>query len=117
MRENGREGAASGGLEPSRAHALAGLVEYAEGSVVSRTLVDKEQGTLTLFAFEAGQALSEHTTPFDAYVVVLDGRAELVIGGRSIEVEAGQVAVMPAGVPHAVRAPARFKMLLIMIRA
>jgi len=96
--------------------ALADLVEYANGSIVSRTLAEKETGTITAFAFDEGQSLSEHTTPYDAFVCVLDGRAELTIGGRKVEVQAGHMALMPAGVPHAVNAPGRFKMLLVMLR-
>ena len=95
---------------------LAALVDYADGAVVSRTLLKKNTGTLTLFAFDRDQGLSEHTAPFDATVLVLDGRAELTIGGETREVAAGQLTIMPANVPHAVRAPERFKMLLIMIR-
>ena len=104
-------------IEAARAHALAALVDYAEGSIVSRTLVDKEQGTLTLFAFDEGQSLSTHTAPFDAYVNVLDGRAELTVGDTKVTAEAGQIVLMPANVPHSVRAVGRFKMMLIMIRA
>ncbi len=96
---------------------LKDLVEYAEGSIVSRTLVDKKTGTLTLFAFDAGQGLSEHTAPFDAVVQILDGKAALMIGGQALEASAGQLVVMPANVPHALRAVERFKMLLTMIRA
>jgi quercetin dioxygenase-like cupin family protein len=95
---------------------LVGLVDYAEGSVVSRTLQKRKTGTITLFAFDRDQSLSEHTAPFDATVLVLDGKAELTIGGRKIEVGAGQLVVMPADIPHAVRAPEPFKMLLVMIR-
>jgi quercetin dioxygenase-like cupin family protein len=95
---------------------LAGLVDYGEQAVVSRTLLQRRAGTLTLFAFDRGQGLSEHTAPFDATVLVVEGTAELTVGGRKVVVEAGRLAVMPAGVPHAVRAPERFKMLLIMIR-
>ena len=96
---------------------LAAAVQYAEGSVVSKTLLDKKAGTLTLFAFDAGQGLSEHTAPFDATVQVLDGEGELTIGGRPLVVRTGELAIMPAGVPHSVRAQQRFKMLLIMIRS
>lgn len=104
-------------IEAGRAHALDGLVSYAEGSIVSRTLVDTEHTTVTLFAFDAGQSLSEHTAPFDAYVNVLDGAAELVIGGETVPASAGEIVLMPADVPHAVRASERFKMMLIMVRA
>ncbi|NLE38915.1 MAG: cupin domain-containing protein [Pirellulaceae bacterium] len=96
---------------------LAALVDYQQGSVVSRTLVKKPTGTVTLFAFDAGQELSEHTAPFDAMVQVVDGTTELTIGGRPVVATAGQIIVMPAGVPHAVRAVERFKMLLTMIRS
>jgi len=93
------------------------LVQYADGSIVSRTLADNRAGTLTAFAFDAGEGLSEHTAPYDAFVQVLDGRAELTIGGNRVEARAGQLALMPAGVPHALRAPVRMKMLLTMLRA
>jgi len=95
---------------------LGSLVDYAEGSIVSRTLADSDAGTITLFAFDAGQALSEHSAPFDALVVVLDGRAELTIAGEAISVGVGQAAAMPADVPHSVEASQRFKMLLTMLR-
>ncbi len=95
---------------------LAGGVEYAAGSVVSKTILDKKTGTLTLFAFDEGQGLSEHTSPYDATVQIVDGVAELVVGGQPNRVTAGQLFIMPANVPHSVRAVQRFKMLLIMIR-
>ena len=104
------------GLTKGVAINLASHVEYADGSVVSKTLLDKKTGTLTLFSFDAGQGLSEHTSPYDATVQILDGEAELVIGGQSVRVKAGELCVMPAGVPHSVRASQRFKMLLVMIR-
>ncbi len=95
---------------------LAAGVEYAAGAVVSKTLLDKKSGTLTLFAFDKGQGLSEHTAPFDATVQIVDGMAELTVGGVPNRVTAGQLFIMPANVPHSVRAVERFKMLLIMIR-
>jgi len=95
---------------------MAGLVSYADGAVVSKTLLDKKAGTLTLFSFDAGQGLSEHTSPYDATILVVDGRAALTIGGKRVEAKAGELVIMPAGVPHAVSAEERFKMLLIMIR-
>ena len=95
---------------------LATAIEYSEGSVVSKTLLDKKTGTLTLFSFDAGQGLSEHTSPFDATVHILDGAATLVIGGESVKAVAGELVIMPADVPHSVRADEKFKMLLIMIR-
>jgi len=95
---------------------IAGLVEYAEGAVVSRALRSGKSGSITLFAFDSGQELSEHTTPCDAFVQVLDGRGEFTVAGRKHEVRAGQGLLMPASVPHAVRAVERFKMLLTMFR-
>jgi quercetin dioxygenase-like cupin family protein len=92
------------------------LVNYQEGAVVSRTLIKKPTGTVTLFAFDAGQELSEHTAPFDAMVHVLDGEAEIIISGKAKQLKAGQMIVMPANEPHAVKAPKQFKMMLIMIR-
>jgi quercetin dioxygenase-like cupin family protein len=103
-------------LPPSEPLALGKLVSYQDGSIVSRTLIKKNGGTLTLFAFDAGQSLSEHSAPFDAVVLILDGEAEVVIGGKKVLVNSGQTVLMPADVPHAVHALQRFKMLLIMIR-
>jgi quercetin dioxygenase-like cupin family protein len=94
----------------------AALVDYATGGIVSRTLRKSDAGTLTAFAFDAGQELSEHTAPFDAWVLVLDGQVELTVGGSSIPASAGDLVLMPADVPHAVRATRRFKMLLTMFR-
>jgi quercetin dioxygenase-like cupin family protein len=91
-------------------------IAYAEGAVVSKTLVQQEAGTVTLFAFDAGQGLSEHTAPFDAVVQVVDGNADIRIGDQSHTVSAGQMLIMPAHVPHALHAQQRFKMLLTMIR-
>jgi len=99
-----------------KAQSLTGLVEFADDSIVSKTLLDKPTGTLTLFAFAAGQGLSEHTSPYDATVHVLEGKAHIVIDGESIEAAAGELIVMPADVPHSLAAQERFKMLLIMIR-
>ena len=95
----------------------ADLVEYQEGTIVSRTIADRPTGTITLFAFAAGQALSEHTAPFDALLMVLDGNAEVTISGKASQLSAGQMIVMPADQPHAVAAVANFKMLLVMIRS
>ncbi len=95
---------------------LAGHVNYGDDAVVSRTLIDKNAGTLTLFAFDKGQGLSEHTAPFDATVQVLEGEGEFIIGGQSVLAKPGELVIMPAGIPHSVRANQRFKMLLIMIR-
>jgi quercetin dioxygenase-like cupin family protein len=93
------------------------LVDYSTDAVVSKTVLDKPSGTITLFAFDKNQGLSEHTAPYDAVVVVLDGSAKLTIGGKAQPVCAGQIIIMPADVPHAVYAHERFKMLLIMIRS
>ena len=101
----------------AKAADLGGLVDYQESSVVSRTLIDKETGTVTLFAFDADQGLSEHTAPFDALVYVFDGEAEVTISGKPVRLKAGMVTVMPAGEPHALKAVTRFKMMLIMIRS
>ncbi len=96
---------------------LAELVEYQEGSVVSRTIIDQKTGTLTLFAFSQGQGLSEHTAPFDALVHLLDGQAEVTISGKSYLLKAGETIIMPANKPHALKAIKDFKMLLVMIRS
>jgi quercetin dioxygenase-like cupin family protein len=93
------------------------LVEYQDGAVVSRTLVKKEKGTVTVFAFDRDQALSEHTVPHDALVQVVDGEAEITVGGTPHTVRAGEMILMPGNVPHAVRATERFKMILTMIRS
>ncbi|MCK7471729.1 MAG: cupin domain-containing protein [Desulfomicrobium escambiense] len=100
-----------------RALALVDLVQYQPGAVVSRTLIDKKIGTLTLFAFDEGQGLSEHTAPYDAFVQIVDGAADITIAGAGHRVAAGQMIIMPANVPHALRSAGRFKMLLVMIRA
>ena len=92
-------------------------VAYQKGAVVSKTLVEKETGTVTLFAFDQGQALSEHTAPFDALVQVTDGEAEIRIAGEPHRVAAGEMIVMPAHCPHALKALTAFKMMLTMIRA
>lgn len=96
---------------------LVGVADYRTDSIVSRTLVDRTAGTVTAFAFDAGQGLSEHTAPFDALVQVLDGEAEVVIAGTAHRVTAGQLILLPANKPHALRGTKRFKMLLTMIRS
>ena len=96
---------------------LAGLVEYQEGAVVSREIVRKPTGTVTVFAFDAGQGLSEHTAPFDALVLVLDGAVEITIAGKPLEAKTGDLVTMPASKPHALKARGRFKMMLVMIRS
>jgi quercetin dioxygenase-like cupin family protein len=96
---------------------LAELVEYQGGAIVSREVLKKKTGTVTLFAFAAGQGLSEHTAPFDALVQVLDGEAEITIAGKRHRLRAGELILMPANQPHSLKAARRFKMLLTMIRA
>ena len=93
------------------------LVNYQDGAVVSRTLINQKTGTVTLFAFDAGQELSEHTAPYDALVQVLDGATEISIAGQPFQLQAGDAIIMPANDPHAVKALTKFKMLLTMIRS
>ena len=99
------------------AFSLKDLVQYGDGAVVSRTIIKQPTGTLTLFAFDRGQELSEHTAPFDAVVDVLEGEVMLTIGGQPVPATVGQTVIMPANVPHALKAVTRFKMLLTMIRS
>lgn len=108
--------AGEGALVGAKALVAGGLAEYAEGAIVSRTLAKGKGGSFTCFAFDQGQELSEHSAPFDAFVHVLDGEAELIIGGEKVQARAGELVRMPANVPHAVKATQRFKMLLVMIR-
>ena len=93
------------------------LVDYDKGAVVSRTIIEKKTGTVTIFSFDKGQGLSEHTAPFDAMVEILDGEAEIIIAGRPNTVKAGEFIIMPANKPHALQAVKKFKMALIMIRS
>ena len=99
-----------------KANRLDQLVEYSQDSIVSKTILDKKTGTLTLFAFDAGQGLSEHRSPYDAVVQVIDGSGVIIIDGKESIVSTGELIIMPADVPHSVRAVEKFKMLLIMIR-
>ncbi len=110
------EPARPGGLPPAEAVRLADLVSFQPGAVVSRTLVKTAGGTVTLFAFDEGQALSEHTAPFDAIAHVLEGEVRLTVGGKSLAAGPGEAVLMPAGVPHAVHATKPFKMVLVMVR-
>ncbi|MFC1995332.1 cupin domain-containing protein [Chloroflexota bacterium] len=96
---------------------LIGLIDYQEGSVVSRTIIDKATGTCTLFAFDGGQRLSEHMAPFDALVYIFDGEAEVTISGKVNRLTKGKMIIMPANEPHALRAIKRFKMMLVMIKS
>ena len=98
------------------AASLISLVDYQDGSVVSKEVIKKEKGTVTLFAFDKGQGLSEHTAPFDALVYILDGQVEIYISSKKHLLKTGQVIIMPANKPHALKAVERFKMLLVMIK-
>jgi quercetin dioxygenase-like cupin family protein len=96
---------------------VSGLSAYQEGSVVSRTIIKREKGNVTLFAFDQGQGLSEHTAPFDALAHVLEGEVEITVSGKPMQVKAGEMVLMPADQPHALKAITKFKMLLTMIRS
>ncbi len=108
----GDKGWVSGGKQN-----LAALVSYQTGSVVSRTIINRKSGTITLFAFDEGNDLSEHTTPYEALLYLLEGKALVIVAGEANEMEAGEGVILPAGKPHAVKATSRFKMLLTMIRS
>jgi quercetin dioxygenase-like cupin family protein len=101
----------------AQASNLSGLIGYQEGSVVSRTIIDRKTGTVTLFAFDESQGLSEHVAPFDALLYVLDGEAQVTVSCKSITVKEGEITVLPANEPHALAAKTKFKMLLVMIKA
>lgn len=96
---------------------ISDLIEYQKDSVVSKTLIKKEKGTITIFAFDKGQGLSEHTAPFDALVQVVDGKADILLNGKSNIVSEGEMIIMPVNVPHALKAIEKFKMMLVMIKA
>ena len=113
----GKSKVGGGGLSPAQKVHLPSLVSFQEGSVVSRTLVDDPAGTVTLFAFDAGQGLSEHKAPYDALLHVLEGEALVTVAGNESHLGAGEGILLPAGKPHAVRASSRFKMLLTMVRS
>jgi quercetin dioxygenase-like cupin family protein len=113
MDENNIEG----NSQTTQVSNMAEMVDYQSGSVVSRTLMDKISGTVTLFSFDAGEGLSEHTAPFDAMVYLLDGEAEVTISHTPMMLKTGEMVIMPAGKPHALRATRRFKMLLVMIKS
>jgi quercetin dioxygenase-like cupin family protein len=103
-----------GGIQITR---LTDLADYQEGSIVSRTIIDKKTGTVSFFAFDEGQGLSEHTAPFDVLVYLLDGEAEVIISGKPFRLKGGEMLIMPAKDPHALKAIKRFKMILTMIRS
>jgi quercetin dioxygenase-like cupin family protein len=102
---------------PGDPTSLGELIQYQTGAVVSRTILKRGSGTVTAFAFDQGEGLSEHTAAFDALVIVIEGTAEIIVAGLAHEVASGQIFQLPAGRPHAVKARTRFKMLLVMIRA
>jgi quercetin dioxygenase-like cupin family protein len=104
-------------MPAAEAISVAGMVNYQEGAVVSRTLINRPAATISLFAFDEGQGLSEHTAPFDALAQVLEGEAEITVSGKPLETKAGHAVLMPANQPHALKALTRFKMLLTMIRS
>ena len=96
---------------------LRNLVDYQNGAVVSRALLDEEGGTLTAFAFDQGQGLSEHTAPYEAVVLAVEGEADIKISGRDFHLKEGEMIIMPANMPHALKAVTKFKMILIMVRS
>jgi quercetin dioxygenase-like cupin family protein len=106
-------------IEITAAHPISvtELADYQKDAIVGRTIIDKESGTITFFAFDEGQKLSEHTVPFDAFIYLVDGEAEIVISGNPLHLKKGETIIMPAHEPHAVRAVKRFKMILTMIRS
>lgn len=114
MDQPGKQSVESG-LPP--VFSLIDMVGYQEGSVVSRTLVDGPSGTVTLFAFSQGQGLSEHTAPFDAMAYILDGEADITVSGKEVRVAQGEMTIMPAHQPHALKAVRQFKMMLVMMRS
>ena len=101
----------------AKASTLKDLIDYQEGSVVSRTIIDKKAGTVTLFAFDENQGLSEHIAPFDAMVYVLDGEVEVTVSGKPVTLKQGEMTIMPANKTHALSAKTKFKMLLTMIKS
>jgi quercetin dioxygenase-like cupin family protein len=114
--KHGKDKGRSGRLSPSDVTKMGCFVDYAPGGVVSRTLVEGKSGTITAFSFDAGEGLSEHSAPFDAFVQLIEGKLELTIGGKPHTLTGGEAVLMPANVPHALRFPERSKMLLVMIR-
>jgi quercetin dioxygenase-like cupin family protein len=104
-------------FEKGKAFSFNDSVDYSEGGIVSKTVLKKETGNISLFSFDKGEALSEHTAPFDAMIQVVDGKGEIIIGGKSNFLETGQTIIMPANIPHAVKAVEKFKMVLTMIKS
>ncbi len=114
MKQNRKDVSNAGLSQPLK---MTDLVAYQKGSVVSRTIIDKKTGTVTVFSFDKGEGLSEHTAPYDALIYILDGEAEATVAGKSSLLKVGDMLVMPANKPHSLRATEPFKMLLIMIRS
>jgi len=104
-------------FEKAKVFSFNDSVEYASGGILSKTVLKKETGNISLFSFAKDEALSEHTAPFDAMIQVVDGKGEIIIGGKSFILEAGQTIIMPANISHAVKAVERFKMVLTMIKS
>ncbi|HAM10360.1 MAG: cupin [Bacteroidetes bacterium GWE2_41_25] len=104
-------------FEKARVFTFNDSIEYSEGGIVSKTVLKKQTGNISLFSFDKGEILSEHTAPFDAMIQVVDGKGEIIIGGKSYMVETGQTIIMPANISHAVKAVEKFKMVLTMIRS
>lgn len=104
-------------FEKARVFSFNSSVEYASGGILSKTVLKKDTGNISLFSFAKGEALSEHTAPFDAMIQVVDGKGEVIIGGKSFILEAGETIIMPANIPHAVKAVEKFKMVLTMIKS
>jgi len=104
-------------MESQTINSLTGLIQYQKDSIVSKVILKKETGNITLFAFDQSQELSEHTAPFDAFVYLVDGKAEVTLDGKPHEVNLGESILMPANIPHALKANERFKMLLVMIKS
>jgi quercetin dioxygenase-like cupin family protein len=114
---SGQNASAAGRLPAAEAIAAAGLLSYQDGAVVSRTLLKHTAGSVTMFAFDEGQGLSEHTSPFDALVYLLEGGAEITVSGKPIAVKSGDLVLLPANEPHGLKATTRFKMMLTMLRS
>jgi quercetin dioxygenase-like cupin family protein len=104
-------------IETSKSFSTVESIEYAEGSVVSKTILKKPTGNITLFAFDMGEGLSEHSSPYEALVQLLDGKSEIIIGGTSYMLQTGQSIILPANIPHALKATEKFKMMLTMIKS
>ena len=104
-------------FERAKVFSFSESVDYSEGGIVSKTVLKKETGNISLFSFDKGEALSEHTAPFDAMITVVDGKGEVIIGGRSFLLTSGQSIIMPANITHAVNAVEKFKMVLTMIKS